>query len=67
MAKVSSPENYKSRVIDSLVERYLNICGAICIEGPKWCGKTRTSSIHSKSEYLVGILKITFQTGCLQN
>ena len=53
MAKVSSPENYKSRVIDSLVERYLNICGSICIEGPKWCGKTWTSSIHSKSEYLV--------------
>ena len=35
MAKVSNPENYKSRVIDSLVKRYLNICEAICIEGPK--------------------------------
>ena len=65
MAKVSSPENYKSRVIDSLVKRYLNICEAICIEGPKWCGKTWTSSIHSKSEYLVGDPKNNFSNRTL--
>ena len=65
MAKVSSPENYKSRVIDSLVERYLNICGAICIEGPKWCGKTWTSSIHSKSEYIVDDPKNNFSNRML--
>lgn len=29
--------------------RYLNIFGAICIEGPKWCGKTWTSLHHSQS------------------
>lgn len=46
--------NYKKRVVDSLVERYLKIFGAICIEGPKWCGKTWTSSYHSNSEFLVG-------------
>ena len=65
MAKVSSPENYKSRVIDSLVERYLNICEAICVEGPKWCGKTWTSSIHSKSEYLVDDPKNNFSNRML--
>ena len=46
--------NYKKRVVDSLVERYLKIFGAICIEGPKWCGKTWTSSYHSNSEFFVG-------------
>ena len=28
--------------------------GAVCIEGPKWCGKTWTSAYHSKSEFMVG-------------
>ena len=32
----------------------LKIFGAICIEGPKWCGKTWTSSYHANSEFLVG-------------
>ncbi len=54
MKKVASKNKYRERVIDSLVERYLNIFGAICIEGPKWCGKTWTSSYHSNSEFLVG-------------
>ena len=26
----------------------------LCIEGPKWCGKTWTSSHHANSEFLVG-------------
>ena len=42
--------NYKPRVIDAKVEEYLSAFGAVCIEGPKWCGKTWTSSHHSKSE-----------------
>ena len=28
--------------------------GALCIEGPKWCGKTWTSSFHSRSEIYLG-------------
>lgn len=32
-------ENYKPRIIDKKIEKYLSIFGAICIEGPKWCGK----------------------------
>ncbi|MDE6361620.1 MAG: DUF4143 domain-containing protein [Clostridia bacterium] len=35
--------------------------GAICIEGPKWCGKTRTSSFHSKSEIMIGDPSNNFQ------
>ena len=46
--------DYRPRVIDRHVEEYLSAFGAICIEGPKWCGKTWTSSHHSKSEILIG-------------
>lgn len=42
-------QNYKNRIIDQQVEEYLKAFGAVCIEGPKWCGKTWTSSYHSKS------------------
>ena len=42
-------ENYRKRLIDDKISRYLNIFGAISIEGPKWCGKTWTSLNHAKS------------------
>ncbi len=46
--------DYKPRIIDGKVEEYLSAFGAVCIEGPKWCGKTWTSSHHSKSEIYIG-------------
>ncbi len=46
--------DYRSRMIDKRIEEYLTAFGAICIEGPKWCGKTRTSLYHSKSAILIG-------------
>jgi predicted AAA+ superfamily ATPase len=45
---------YRPRVIDRKIEEYLSSFGAVCIEGPKWCGKTWTSSNHSKSEIMIG-------------
>ena len=36
-------KDYKPRVIDETIEQYLKTFGAICIEGPKWCGKTTTA------------------------
>lgn len=45
---------YKKRIVDQNIEELLTIAGAICIEGPKWCGKTWSSSYHSKSEFLIG-------------
>ncbi len=45
---------YRKRVIDDQVEEYLDVFGAVCIEGPKWCGKTRTSAYHSNSEIYLG-------------
>lgn len=46
--------DYRPRIIDKTVEEYLAAFGALCIEGPKWCGKTWTSSYHSKSEIYLG-------------
>ena len=45
---------YRPRIIDRQVDEYLSAFGAVCIEGPKWCGKTWTSAFHSKSEIYIG-------------
>lgn len=45
---------YLPRLIDQQVETYLQAFGAVCIEGPKWCGKTWTSAHHSKSAIYIG-------------
>lgn len=60
MGKIVNKDEYKARIIDKIVEKYLDIFGAICIEGPKWCGKSWTSSFHSNSEFLVGDPKGNF-------
>ena len=49
MAKIMDKDRYIPRIIDATVERYLKAMGSVCIEGPKWCGKTWTSSYHSNS------------------
>lgn len=54
MGIINDKSVYKKRIIDRTIEEYLQVSGAICIEGPKWCGKTWTSAYHSKSEFLVG-------------
>lgn len=41
--------DYKKRLIDDKIEEYLKVFGAICIEGPKWCGKTWTSLNYGNS------------------
>lgn len=65
MAKIAKKTQYKPRVVDSLIERYLKIFGAVCVEGPKWCGKTWASSYHSKSEILIGDPAGNFQNRTL--
>lgn len=45
--------NYKKRIIDKTLKEYLEIFGALLIEGPKWCGKTWTGRNVSKSELLL--------------
>lgn len=41
--------DYRKRLIDDKIDKYLKIFGAISIKGPKWCGKTWTSLNHSES------------------
>ncbi len=60
MEKIANKSNYKPRIIDSIIEKNLRIFGAILIEGPKWCGKTWTSSYHAKSDFFVGDPKGNF-------
>ncbi|MBR2786794.1 MAG: ATP-binding protein [Clostridia bacterium] len=46
-------KNYKRRIVDDKIEHYLELFGAICIEGPKYSGKTWAGRYHSNSEILL--------------
>ena len=65
MKKHINIDNYKPRIIDDAVKRYLDTFGAVCIEGPKWCGKTWTSSFHCNSEIMIGDPANSFQNRSL--
>ena len=41
-----TPEGYKRRLIERQFEEYMQTFGAICIEGPKYCGKAWTARSH---------------------
>lgn len=56
-----SEERYRPRIIDDRIELYLSLFGAVCIEGPKWCGKTWSSEYHSKSKIMIGDPANNFQ------
>lgn len=47
-------KEYRRRMIDDRIEEYLRTFGAVCVEGPKWCGKTWSSSFHSNSSVYLG-------------
>lgn len=40
MSTLNNDKEYKPRLLDKIIDEYLESCGAICIEDPKWCGKT---------------------------
>ena len=65
MEKQIKIDQYRPRVIDKTVEQYLATFGAVCIEGPKWCGKTWTSSFHCNSEIMIGDPTNNFQNRSL--
>jgi hypothetical protein len=41
---------YMKRIADELLRERLKSSGAVLIEGPKWCGKTRTAEENSSSQ-----------------
>ena len=43
------PSAYRKRTADDYFAKKLRSAGAILIEGPKWCGKTTTAEMMSKS------------------
>lgn len=47
-------KDYRPRLIDNIIDSYLEAFGAVCVEGPKWCGKTWTSTYHCQSEIMLG-------------
>ena len=47
-------QNYIPRIIDTRIEEYLKAFGAVCVEGPRGCGKTWTSSYHCNSAIYIG-------------
>ena len=46
--------SYMPRLADAAVDNWLSVVGALCIEGCKWCGKTRTSEQHARSAIYIG-------------
>ena len=54
-------DGYRDRIVDKKLGEYLESFGAVCIEGPKWCGKTWTGARHSKSEICIADPSGNFQ------
>lgn len=54
-------DTYLPRIIDPIIEKHLATFGAVCVEGPKWCGKTWTSSQHSRSRVFLADPSGNFQ------
>ena len=46
---MTAKSNYRPRIVDDILEKKLEGCGAVLVEGPKWCGKTTTAEHHAKS------------------
>lgn len=43
------PVNYRKRLIEQEIEDKMRYSGAVVIEGPKWCGKSTTAELYSKT------------------
>ena len=42
-------EEYRKRIVDTILQDKLEAKGAVLIEGPKWCGKTTTAAQQAAS------------------
>lgn len=54
-------EGYLPRVIDDQLTAKLRTYGAVCVEGPRWCGKTWASLNQAESVTYIGDPKGNFQ------
>lgn len=46
-----TPRNYRPRLVDARIDKYMRLYGAISIEGARSCGKTWTARNHSNSMF----------------
>ena len=60
-----TPERYRERIIDEQIAEYMDVFGAVCVEGPKWCGKTWSSLNHAKSVSYIASPENNFQNRML--
>lgn len=60
-----TPDTYKKRIVDEKIDEYMKIFGAVCVEGPKWCGKTWTSLNHAVSVSYIASPENNFQNRLL--
>lgn len=58
---------YRARLVDEKLENMLSTFGAVCIEGPKWCGKTWTGMHHCTSDIFIGDPTGNFQNRQMAN
>lgn len=54
IAMTLTPKGYRPRIVDGQVSRMIAAAGAICIQGPKWCGKTWAAKNAAASVFDVG-------------
>jgi predicted AAA+ superfamily ATPase len=57
--------DYKPRLADIRLENLLQAFGAVCIEGPKWCGKTWTALNAARSVAYIASPENNFQNRAL--
>ena len=46
-------DNYRLRIADRILEEKLQAFGAVCVEGPKWCGKTWLAQHQAASACMI--------------
>ncbi len=51
-----TPSGYRPRLIEGRMDLLMESFGAVCVEGPRWCGKTWTSLRYAKSQVNVSEL-----------
>ncbi len=56
-----TPDGYRERLVEKHFDEYLQTFGAVCIEGPKYCGKTWTGRSRAKSAAFIGNPANNFQ------
>ena len=55
-------EDYRPRIADKLLAEHLEAFGAVCIDGPMWCGKTWTALRRAASACLIADSSDNFAT-----